>query len=200
MDILTVFSFTLLFKPIFNIKEFGNFSSWQPVASFHVARVLELLWTRSVNHTASLCIRSKGILIPTRHCMASTLLLNYLINPYYLITSWSVSIAMDFYSILTGLTLLSIHSAKSHNMMCYRCSSFLLRAMSSVESSNMAHRTLLHHSSLSQFQGTLHHSLLKVSAIKISPAAGAPPAWFHMSHTAHTRYENHKCMCVQVEK
>lgn len=76
----------------------------------------------------------------------------------------------------------------------------LLRAISGVESSNMAHRKLFHHSSLSHFQGILCTSLLIVSVIKISPTAGAPPALFHVSHSAHTSYENHKYMCVQVEK
>lgn len=42
------------------------------------------------------------------------------------------------------------------------------------------------------------HSL-KFLSIKISLAAGAPPAWFNISHTAHISYENHKYMCVQVE-
>lgn len=80
-------------------------------------------------------------------------------------------------------------------MLVYRLSSFFLRAIAdpqvNTESSHTAHRTLFF------LPGKPSYSLLEVSRMQISPAAGALPAWSDMWQTAHNATKTRRdCLCA----
>lgn len=144
-----------------------------------------------MNHSAALSIRSKGILIPTRHLLASTLciLLNYIMiskHSYGFLWHSYRNVVNSFCIVqtrvttwcTTGAPLLFSEKYRLWSLQTLHTKSYFITPAYLISREHFVLRSL-------KF---------------LSSAAHAPPAWSHMSHTALISYENHKYMCVQVEE